>query len=116
MRVNVTWVELPQVASQAHGEATIGDRQQYPRAFEAGEPCNGLGQPRRLADRFDAEHRRRPTVEHDPVVDALRDEELPPAQLAHAHLRWIRYPTPLALARMIGRDAPTIGASPEQPR
>ena len=54
-----------------------------PGAVEARDAGDGLGEPQRLLDRSDAERRRRPAVQHDPVVDTVRGEEPSPALLAH---------------------------------
>ena len=55
-----------------------------PRSRGPARPPRPAAPPRQ---RRDAEHRRRPAVQHHPVVDAVRGEERPPSLLAHAHLR-----------------------------
>ena len=77
-------LQPPEVARQADREGAVPDRHQRARTFQARDVCDGLGQPRRLAGRLDAEHGGRAAMEHDPVVHAIRVEECPPALLAHA--------------------------------
>ena len=83
-QVDMPRFELPEVTGQAHREGGIDDRQQRPRSLEAVDRRNVRGQPRRLADGSDLEDGRRAAVQHDPVIDAVGGEELPPALLAHA--------------------------------
>ena len=82
--LDVSRLELPEVATQPDGEAGIGHREQHARALETRSLRNRLGQARRLAQRSDPKDGRRAAVQHDPVINTLGGEEILPALLAHA--------------------------------
>jgi hypothetical protein len=73
-------------AGQPHADTVVGDRQERPGAIDAGDLRDRHGEPRRFAERRNAEHRSRTAVQHHPVLNTLRGEELLPALLAHARL------------------------------
>ena len=54
-----------------------------PTSATSGTSAIACGQAGGVGHRADAKGRRRPAMEDDPVVDAVRGEERPPARLAH---------------------------------
>jgi hypothetical protein len=77
-------LELPDIASQANGQAGSGDREQHPRALKTGHLRDCLGETRGFYQRSDAKHRHRAAMQDDPVIDTFGGEEILPTLLAHA--------------------------------
>ena len=80
----MTGFELPWSTGQTHRECTLDDRQQRPRSVEAVQLRKRASQAGRRTHGPDLEDRRRAAVQHDPVIDAVGGEEVPPALLAHS--------------------------------
>jgi hypothetical protein len=74
-------------ARQTHGELVISDGEEHTFAFDPRHLRDRVSKPRRVAERPHPEHRRRSAVQHHPVAKTLIGEKVPPALIAHLHLR-----------------------------
>ncbi|MFL0712253.1 MAG: hypothetical protein ACJLS2_06045 [Microcella pacifica] len=88
--LDVLLVEEPDVPCEAHRDPGLGEGQQRLRTRAARRLGHAGGERRRIGEGRAPEERRGATVQHDPVLHALRGEELPPPGLAHARLPTLR--------------------------
>jgi hypothetical protein len=86
-KFDVSRLQLPYAARQPHGELVISDGDQHTGVFDAGHLRDRVSKPRRIAERQHREHRRRSSVQHHPVANAVCGEKVSPALLAHVRLR-----------------------------
>src|SRR5690606_34497354 len=79
---DVAVLEAPHVPGEPDRDPAVADGDQRMGLFRkhAGDPGR---HPRRILHRRDLEGGRGATMQDDPVIEALCDEELPPTLLAH---------------------------------